>query len=141
MSNYQTERERALKELTKVPGTFVDGHFVPSGSKTEDSTWDAQEKPYNPAQEPIGYTGTVGQQQKADSAYKDRHWVRRSFLNIRKTSESVSRGRASGARYAYTDTTLGGDIAINPQFQYTRFADIKARQVAKVGMGIGRFYY
>lgn len=141
MSNYQTERERALKELTKIPGTFVDGHFVPSGSKAEDSTWDAQVKPYQPAQEPIGNTGTVGQQQKADSAYKDRHWVRRSFLNIRKTSESVSRGRASGARYAYTDTTLGGDIAINPQFQYTRFADIKARQVAKVGMGIGRFYY
>lgn len=128
-----------------IPGHFSNGHFVPAESRRQSTQedWDGQfaKVHYEPASQPLNRTTSIGMGQKQTSQFKDAHWVRRSFLNFRKTSETVSRGRASGARYAYTDTTLGGDIAINPQFQYTRFADIKARQIAPVGQGIGRFYY
>lgn len=139
-----------------IVGHFENGHFIPSDTKTQRASenWDqkilvqdgfsiSEETPvgYSPSGEPLYRNSTLGQQQRQTSDSKDQHWIRRSFLNWRKTPETISRGRSSPAKFAYTDTTLGGDIAINPQFQYTRFADIRARQIVRVGQGIGRFYY
>ena len=138
----QTNKDERVRDIS---GGFVNGQFIPAETRSQPTTdpWDGIFRPveYNPSSQPLQQTSTLGNGQKDTSAFKDNHWVRRSFLNVRKTPESISRGRSSGARYAYTDTTLGGDIAINPQPQYTRFADIKARQIAPVGQGIGRFYY
>lgn len=88
-----------------------------------------------------GVKVSSGRAAKESSNTKDMHWVRRSFLSFRKTPATIQRSRASTARQNYTDTTLGGDFAINTPYQYTRFADIKARQIVPIGKGKGRFYH
>lgn len=44
------------------------------------------------------------------------------------------------ARFKFTDTTLGGNFAINPPPQFTRFADIPVRSLNPTSRGMGRYY-
>lgn len=127
----------------RVAGHFEDGHFVPANTHIQDpnTSWDGDVTTDKATPTTLNIPSSVGGHRKENSSIKDTHWMRRALLNFRKTSYDVSRGRASPANRAFTDTTLGGDFAINPAYQYTRFADLKARQIAEVGMGIGRFYY
>lgn len=46
----------------------------------------------------------------------------------------------STADTKFTDTTLGGNLAINPLPQFTRSADIKRRGRSQFGYGMGRVY-
>ena len=73
----------------------------------------------------------------------DAEWVRQSFLlpageldtldAIRRTYSEVSN--------SFTDTTLGGNMVINPLPQFTRYADPKQRRSLGGSKGTGRYYY
>lgn len=130
-----------MSDFDRVSGYFENGHFVPTNTFTQDPNQRWDQNVSTDKTTSLSIPASAGGHRKEDSSIRDTHWVRRSFLNFRKTSYDIARGRASPANRAFTDTTLGGDFAINPAYQYTRFADLKARQIADVGMGIGRFYY
>lgn len=74
---------------------------------------------------------------------KDRHWMRQAFLlppdmidNIDKERRMYSRGRTK-----FSDTTLGGNAAINPIPQSTRFCDIAEERIfSQVSYPMGRCY-
>lgn len=75
---------------------------------------------------------------------KDAHWVRQSFL-VRKDqldADDFKDRTFSTASLKFTDTTPGGNFAINPPPQFTRTADI--RQVGRLNRdryrGMGRYY-
>ena len=65
----------------------------------------------------------------------DATWVRRSFL-LPKLSRPVH--TMTPASQKYTNSTLGGNIAINPPPQFTEFADPMVANRANTGMG--RYY-
>ncbi|MCK9234788.1 MAG: hypothetical protein M0R77_00575 [Gammaproteobacteria bacterium] len=72
----------------------------------------------------------------------NRSWLRDSLLArgaLSKLDED-SPIYYSTADTKYTDTTLGGNFAINPPPQWTRSADIKRRGRSKYGHGMGRAY-
>lgn len=83
---------------------------------------------------------------------KDRDWVRQSFLiNTEKAGDGLDpvdrQNRTfSAAMLKFTDTTPGGNFAINPPPQFTRFADLKPRLAngrpsrAMGSKGMGRYY-
>lgn len=79
---------------------------------------------------------------------KDAHWVRQSFLVQRQELQKVDQQNRifSTASLKFTDTTPGGNFAINPAPQFTRFADIRTpgRFVRSTknnpGSGMGRYY-
>ena len=57
---------------------------------------------------------------------KDTDWIRQSFMLPRKSianADSIRR-TLTDARFKFTDTTLGGNFAINPPPQFTRYADL-----------------
>ena len=130
-----------MSDHDRVSGYFENGHFVPTNTFTQDPNQQWDQNVSTEKTTTLGIPASAGGHRKETSSIKDTHWVRRAFLNFRKTPYDVARGRASPANRAFTDTTLGGDFAINPAYQSTRFADLKARQITEVGMGIGRFYY
>ncbi len=74
---------------------------------------------------------------------KDRHWMRQAFLlppdmidNIDKERRMYSRGRTK-----FSDTTLGGNQAINPIPQSTRFCDIEEERIfSHISYPMGRCY-
>lgn len=81
---------------------------------------------------------------------KDRDWIRQSFL-VGSTSDTgvksagldpvdIRNQRFSTNQLKFTDTTPGGNIAINPPPQFTRNADIKSRSLLPNGKGMGRYY-
>jgi len=57
----------------------------------------------------------------------DAEWIRQSFLIDPEYIDNVDLARRtlSTAAFKFTDTTIGGNFAINPPPQSTRFADIK----------------
>jgi len=74
---------------------------------------------------------------------KDADWVRQSFLmpqnSIDEAYDAVRRVYTT-ADQKFTDTTLGGNFAINAFPQFTRNADIKRPGRYTAGKGMGRFY-
>lgn len=73
---------------------------------------------------------------------RDADWVRQAFLVKAQDLEEVDlQNRTfSSASLKFTDTTPGGNFAINPPAQFTRFADIKADTRYHGGKGMGRYY-
>jgi hypothetical protein len=85
----------------------------------------------------------------------DSSWVRQSFLTddggVRDETGAIIpanddvrinwRNRTfSTAQLKFTDTTLGGNIAINAPPQFTRNADIKVQGIYSQSKGMGRYY-
>lgn len=74
----------------------------------------------------------------------DSAWVRQAFLVDAGDLEAVDQQNRifSTASLKFTDTTLGGNLCVNPPPQFTRFADIrpanKSRSTKSTGMG--RYY-
>jgi hypothetical protein len=75
-------------------------------------------------------------------AVKDSDWIRQSLLLPKLAIDQVDMVRRtfSNDYRKFSDTTLGGNPAINPPAQFTRFADLKARRFHQVGYGMGRYY-
>ena len=79
---------------------------------------------------------------------KDASWVRQAFLVTSKnlSDTDVLNRTFSSASLKYVDTTPGGNLAINPPPQFTRFADIRAPSKFNSGNniirsnGMGRYY-
>lgn len=61
------------------------------------------------------------------SRVKDLSWMKQSFMlpSTAVDSEFALRSTLTTAAYKFTDTTIGGNFAINSPPQFTRFADIK----------------
>lgn len=76
------------------------------------------------------------------SISKDSDWVRRSFLvgSRTVTHQDMLRRELTEASYKFTDTTLGGNFAINPPPQFCRNADIKVPSRFANSNGMGRYY-
>ena len=76
------------------------------------------------------------------SPLRDVDWVRQSFMLPRRTisNSDALRRTMSDARFKFTDTTLGGNFAINPPYQFTRFADIPVPSLYSGSKGMGRYY-
>ena len=85
---------------------------------------------------------------------KDNSWVRQSFLLPERAIDSIDHVRRiqTTADYKYTDTSLGGNFALNALPQFTANADIRRFNFYKgntgadnsdhirPGVGMGRFY-
>lgn len=74
----------------------------------------------------------------------DSSWLRHSFL-LPTQGNTVSeldynRRVFNPGITKFSDTTLGGNEAINPLPQFTRWADVNERRVADTGRGMGRYY-
>lgn len=79
----------------------------------------------------------------------DSEWVKNSFMvPTYALDETEEKSRIlTDAIYKFTDTSMGGNMVMNPAPQFTRFADIKVlgRYAAHVGgidgsRGLGRYY-
>lgn len=72
---------------------------------------------------------------------EDAQWLRRSFMMPRRvTTQQSEFRRFTTGRYKFTDTTLGGNFAINPPAQYTDYADLRMKSKFSSSKGMGRFY-
>jgi hypothetical protein len=72
----------------------------------------------------------------------DVSWVRNSFLVQSSDLDNIDKQNRfyTTAILKYTDTTPGGNIAINPPPQFTAFADPKAPSRKSGGKGMGIYY-
>jgi hypothetical protein len=74
---------------------------------------------------------------------RDANWVRQSFLLPRRgidAVDAVRRTYSNGYR-KFTDTTLGGNFAINSPYQFTPFADIPEKRIhTNLSLPMGRWY-
>lgn len=72
----------------------------------------------------------------------DADWIRQSFMLPKKaiSNADAMRRTLTDARFKYTDTTLGGNFAINPPPQFTRFADLPVKSMYSNSKGMGRYY-
>lgn len=94
-----------------------------------------------------GYDGIVDSVQFTPSpprpGVKDTHWLRQAFIlpkNAIDATDGLRRTYSPGFR-KFADTTLGGNAAINPPPQFTKFADIPERRFHdNIGKGMGRYY-
>lgn len=76
---------------------------------------------------------------------KDASWIRQSFAvpntALDSTSGDIARRTFSTNQTKFTDTTLGGNFAINSPPQFTRSADLRPVKNRLSGsMGMGRWY-
>lgn len=79
----------------------------------------------------------------ANVTIDDKEWIRSSFmLPKRALSDEAYRRRIYNPGFTkFSDTTFGGNQAINPPPQFTRFADIEELRVAEgVSQPMGRYY-
>lgn len=74
----------------------------------------------------------------------DASWVRQAFIVEQSSLDAVDQQNRvfSTASIKFTDTTLGGNLSINPLPQFCRFADIRPenRSRAVGSSGMGRYY-
>jgi hypothetical protein len=72
----------------------------------------------------------------------DTTWVKQSFLVNSSDMEAIDQANRffTSASLKFTDTTPGGNHAINPPPQFTRFADPKASTRFQGGKGMGIYY-
>lgn len=72
----------------------------------------------------------------------DTTWVKQSFLVNSSDMETIDQANRffTSASLKFTDTTPGGNHAINPPPQFTRFADPKATTRFQGGKGMGIYY-
>lgn len=75
---------------------------------------------------------------------KDGSWVRAAFLvspeNSNMTSESQAMRFFTTAELKHGDTSLGGNAAINPHPQFTKYCDPPVKGLYARSEGMGRFY-
>ena len=86
---------------------------------------------------------------------RDKNWVRRSYgINESTMDKAIEKWRVfTTADMKFTDTSIGGNFAINSPPQYTPYADIRragissfakdpknTNQLDTVSLGMGRFY-
>ena len=73
---------------------------------------------------------------------KDAEWVKNSFLLPKHAVDAeLSRRRLlSDAALKFTDTSLGGNFAINPPPQFTEYADLRIKGRFSASNGMGRAY-
>lgn len=73
---------------------------------------------------------------------KDANWVRQSFLVKSADLDNAAKSYRTwtSASLKFTDTSLGGNFAINPPPSFTRTADLKANTRLAGGTGMGRYY-
>ncbi len=73
---------------------------------------------------------------------KDSAWVRQAFVVPSNKLDIVDQQNRffSTAALKFTDTTPGGNFAINPPPQFTRSADIKATSLSGASKGMGVYY-
>lgn len=73
---------------------------------------------------------------------KDASWLRQSFLVSQDNLESIDQVNRtfSTAQFKFTDTTLGGNYAINPVPQFCRHADPKVQGKFSGSKGMGLYY-
>ena len=72
----------------------------------------------------------------------DQDWIRQCFILPQRAISSADsvRRTLTDARYKFTDTTLGGNFAINSPPQFTRFADLAVPSLYSGSKGMGRGY-
>ena len=75
-------------------------------------------------------------------AILDADWLRQSFMipTYQFDGQDTARRELTEASYKFTDTTLGGNFAINPPPQFTRYADVRVPGRFTGGKGMGRYY-
>lgn len=73
---------------------------------------------------------------------KDTDWVRQSFMLPANAIDAVDAVRRifTDASLKFTDTTLGGNFAVNPPPQFCRHADLKVKGRFSGSRGMGRYY-
>lgn len=73
---------------------------------------------------------------------KDAEWVKNSFMIPTYAIDQAEAKRRirTEAHLKFTDTTMGGNMVMNPSPQFTRFADIKIKGRYAGSMGMGRYY-
>lgn len=81
----------------------------------------------------------------------DRDWLRQSFM-IAHGTQNTDRGNPSAedvnirarffspAEFKFSDTTVGGNMVINPLPQFTKLADPRVQGLNKNSEGLGRYY-
>lgn len=86
-----------------------------------------------------------------DAVTNDSQWIRQAFFIPGTTSKlgyknnkyrdvELKGQRFSSAELKYTDTTPGGNFAMNPKAQYTRWADPKMPGITPGSKGMGEYY-
>lgn len=76
----------------------------------------------------------------------DTSWARQAFLisGASRYLDIVDQQNrtVSSAQFKFTDTALGGNFAINPPAQFTKYADLKPQNISRLsaGKGMGRYY-
>lgn len=73
---------------------------------------------------------------------KDTSWIRQSFMLPSNYALAIDARRDlfRNVAFKFTDTTLGGNFAINPPPQFTKYADLVVRSNHSVSRGMGRYY-
>lgn len=83
----------------------------------------------------------------------DTSWIKQSFLVTTSDLDVVDKNnrKLSSATFKYTDSSLGGNLFINPHPQFTRYADIRDKGIRRAStdttvpfssgdIGMGRYY-
>ena len=76
------------------------------------------------------------------SSFKDSDWVQNAFMipTYALDEKEAQKRILTDAVFKFTDTTMGGNMVMNPAPQFTRFADIKVRGRYTFSKGMGRYY-
>lgn len=77
---------------------------------------------------------------RKDTSHNDGTYMRRAFASYTPSDHRIIENKKTTGYLKWTDTSLGGNFAINTPYQFTHFADVPAQQLAPIGFGMGRFY-
>lgn len=79
---------------------------------------------------------------RSDLETNDTDWIRQSFMVSEDAIDDRLRYRRimTTAIYKFTDTTIGGNFAINPPPQFTEYSDIRVPSRNTGSTGMGRYY-